>query len=271
MQIDWFTIFAQILNFLILIALLKHFFYQKIIDAMDEREQKIANRLEEAESKKEKAEEKFQEYRKKEKELDNRKDAIMNEAKDSAESRKRKLLVDARRQAEELQKRWKESLREEKTSFIEDIRRKTGSELYRIAKKSLKELADEELENQLARSFIKRLENITEEKRGELSQSFSSGKTIQITTRFELSETHKKNLKASIGKLADKKLEFRFENSPEVIGGIELVTDGKVVAWSIEKYLEDLQQSIQAIIEEQLEMDGEEKEKEQNNERTGKK
>ena len=38
-MIDWFTVIAQIINFFILLWLLKHFLYKHIIDAMDEREQ----------------------------------------------------------------------------------------------------------------------------------------------------------------------------------------------------------------------------------------
>ena len=43
-MIDWFTVAAQIVNFLILVALLKYFLYGRIVDAMDRREQSIAQR-----------------------------------------------------------------------------------------------------------------------------------------------------------------------------------------------------------------------------------
>jgi F-type H+-transporting ATPase subunit b len=52
MLIDWFTVVAQIINFLILVALLKHFLYGRIIKAMDQREERINSRLEEAKKKK---------------------------------------------------------------------------------------------------------------------------------------------------------------------------------------------------------------------------
>ena len=48
MQIDWFTVVAQIVNFLTLVGLLKKFLYGPIIRAMDDRERRIASRLEEA-------------------------------------------------------------------------------------------------------------------------------------------------------------------------------------------------------------------------------
>ena len=42
MLIDWFTVAAQVLNFLILVWLLKRFLYRPILDAIDAREKRIA-------------------------------------------------------------------------------------------------------------------------------------------------------------------------------------------------------------------------------------
>ena len=50
MLIDWFTVGAQVLNFLILIWLLKRFLYKPILHAIDEREERIATELANADS-----------------------------------------------------------------------------------------------------------------------------------------------------------------------------------------------------------------------------
>ena len=50
MLIDWFTVIAQIINFLILVFLLKRFLFDKITGAMDEREKKISSTLDDANS-----------------------------------------------------------------------------------------------------------------------------------------------------------------------------------------------------------------------------
>jgi F-type H+-transporting ATPase subunit b len=52
MLIDWFTVGAQVLNFLILVWLLKRFLYKPILDAIDAREQRIAAELADADAKK---------------------------------------------------------------------------------------------------------------------------------------------------------------------------------------------------------------------------
>ncbi|HQU90423.1 MAG TPA: F0F1 ATP synthase subunit B, partial [Denitromonas sp.] len=50
MLIDWFTVVAQLLNFLILVWLLKRFLYQPVLDAIDAREQRIAKELAQADA-----------------------------------------------------------------------------------------------------------------------------------------------------------------------------------------------------------------------------
>ncbi len=45
MLIDWFTVGAQVLNFLILVWLLQHFLYKPILAAIDAREKRIADQF----------------------------------------------------------------------------------------------------------------------------------------------------------------------------------------------------------------------------------
>ena len=52
MLIDWFTVGAQALNFLILVWLMKRFLYKPILHAIDEREKRIAAELADADAEK---------------------------------------------------------------------------------------------------------------------------------------------------------------------------------------------------------------------------
>ena len=51
MELDWFTVAAQIGNFLLLLWLLKRFLYRPILDAMAARQQRIDAALTEAQTK----------------------------------------------------------------------------------------------------------------------------------------------------------------------------------------------------------------------------
>ena len=45
MSVDWITVIAQIVNFLVLIWLLKKFLYRPILDGIDAREAEITERM----------------------------------------------------------------------------------------------------------------------------------------------------------------------------------------------------------------------------------
>ncbi len=52
MKINWFTLIAQVINFIILMWLLKRYLYKPILKAIDERENKIKAQLNDAEARK---------------------------------------------------------------------------------------------------------------------------------------------------------------------------------------------------------------------------
>jgi vacuolar-type H+-ATPase subunit H len=99
MKIDWFTFAAQIVNFLVLVALLRWLLYDPIVRAMKKREEKIAGRLEEADRKREEAEEKVQEYEEKSRQLDQKRDELLKEARHEAHEEQQRLLKEAKQES----------------------------------------------------------------------------------------------------------------------------------------------------------------------------
>ena len=85
MLIDWFTVVAQIVNFLILVGLLKYFLYGRIIRAMDQREERIAARLAEAQQREQEAKEERQHYQARKEELEKQKGGILAQAREEAD------------------------------------------------------------------------------------------------------------------------------------------------------------------------------------------
>ena len=65
MLLDWFTVGAQTLNFLVLVWLMKRVLYKPILDAIDAREKRIALALADAAAKKAEAQKERDEFQKK--------------------------------------------------------------------------------------------------------------------------------------------------------------------------------------------------------------
>src|SRR5271165_6714309 len=97
MLIDWFTVGAQAINFIILVWLLKRFLYKPILDALDAREKRIAAELADADAKKAEAAKERDEFRHKNEAFDRQRVALLSKANEEAKAERRRLLDEARK------------------------------------------------------------------------------------------------------------------------------------------------------------------------------
>src|ERR1700682_4237956 len=102
MLIDWFTVGAQAINFVILVWLLKRFLYKPILDAIDAREKRVAAELADADAKKAEAQKERDEFQRKNTEFDQQRAALLTKATDEAKVERQRLLDEARKAADTL-------------------------------------------------------------------------------------------------------------------------------------------------------------------------
>ncbi len=153
MLIDWFTVIAQIVNFLVLVVLLKRFLFDKITRAMDERQNRIASALEDADITRELAEEEAERYRRMNQALEDDRNRILAEVKDEALSMRQRLIDDARSEVEDVKTAWRESVEREKNSFLVELRGRIGKEAVSVVRAALSDLANVELEQRIVDVF----------------------------------------------------------------------------------------------------------------------
>src|SRR5271154_4080925 len=133
MLIDWFTIAAQALNFLILVWLMKRFLYKPILNAIDKREKLIAKELADADAKKAEAQKERDEFQHKNEEFDQQRAALLTKATGEANAERQRLLDEARKAADAVSSKRQEALRSEEQNLHQAIRRRTLQEVFAIA------------------------------------------------------------------------------------------------------------------------------------------
>src|SRR5450759_1129264 len=157
MLIDWFTVLAQVVNFLILVWLLKRFLYRPILDAIDAREKRIAKELADADAKKAEARMERDEFQHKNEEFDRQRAALLSKATDEAKAERQRLLDEARKAADALSAKRQEALRNDANNLNQAISRRTQREVFAIARKALADLATTSLEERMGEVFTRRL------------------------------------------------------------------------------------------------------------------
>lgn len=252
MLIDWFTVGAQIVNFLILVVLLKVFLYGPIIKAMDEREQHIASRLDEAERQKQSAEEEGASYRQRQQELEATRADLLAQARQDADTQRQELLDKARQEVESVQARWHKAVCDEKDAFLRDLRQRASQQMYAMARRALTDLAHADLEQQMMATFVDELQALDADAWDVIATSQQDAKQpLVIHSAFDVPQTARQQLQHVLQAHLGEVVNVRFETAPEIICGIELQTDGRKIAWSLEHYLETLEENLAAAFEEE--------------------
>ena len=260
MLIDWFTVIAQILNFLVLIALLKYFLYGPILQAMDTREQTIVQQLAQATIAKGEAEREAEVYREKNLRVELDRQALLAQAKIEAEEQRKTLITQARDEVESLQTGWREALRREQQTFLDTLRQRVAEQVHRIAQRVLQDLASASLEQQVIATFIARLQSLDLQQREGLMTSVQHADTgALISTAFPLPDTTQAELMTIVQEcLSDQyQCPVRFECVPDMVCGIELKTPGHKIGWSIAHYLQTLEDGVVTALEEETRARGE--------------
>jgi len=245
MQIDWFTVIAQIVNFLLLVYLLKRFLYGPIVRAMDRREQRVTERLRGADEREENAAREAQAYQQKRKELEERRREALEKAREEAESQRKALLEEARHEIEDQRKRWRDELEREKEAFSREMRTEVALGTVRALRRALGDLAEAQLEEQIVGVFIARLRELDQKEREELARAVdSTQEPIRVASAFELSKKQRDAVRKALEDRLERSLDLHFAATADVICGIELRTPGSRLAWSVDDYLEELEERV---------------------------
>ena len=251
MLIDWFTVAAQALNFLILVWLLKHFLYKPVLHAIDEREKLIANELADADAKKVEAQKDRDDFQHKNKEFDKQRAELLSKATDEANSERQRLLEEARKTADEWSTKRQESLTKDAENLNQAIVRRTQQEVFSIARKALADLATTSLEERMSGVFTRRLRGINGQAKEGLGNALKSASSpASVRSTFEMPADQRAAIQNAINETFSADIHLQFETAPELVSGIELAANGQKIAWSIADYLASMEKAVAQLMKE---------------------
>ncbi len=245
MHIDWFVLFCQIFNFLLLVYLLKRFLYGRIIKAMDDREAKIAARFAEAEEMKAKATEAAEIYDRKNQLLTEKSEQMLNEASMAAEAKRKELMEKVREDVDAIKARWQDMLIREKDAFFQDLRERAAKQIYATARRALTDLADADLEARIVDEFIRRVRELDKEKSTQIRKAITGGgNRVTVQSAFDIPTRNARPHRGGSKKADHQGFTIRYSMQPEIVSGIELRVNGHKIAWSLNEYLETLVENL---------------------------
>ena len=252
MLIDWFTVSAQVVNFLILVWLLKRFLYRPILNAIDAREKRIAAELADADAKQSGSPKGARRVPAQER-------GVRPAARRALEHRRRtrrKPNVSGSstkrgRQPMRLSAKRQETLRNDAHNLNQAISRRTQQEVFAIARKALTDLATTSLEERLGEVFIRRLREMDGKAKAGLAAALKTASNpALVRSAFDLPAEQRAAIQKALNETFSGEIHVRFETAPDLVSGIELTTNGHKVAWSIADYLVSLEKGVAELLKE---------------------
>ncbi len=252
MLIDWFTVGAQALNFLILVWLMKRFLYKPILNAINAREQLIATELADAGAKRAEAQKDRDEFQHKNEEFDQQRAALLSKATDEAKAERQRLLDEVRKAADALTAKRQETLINDAHNLNQEIARRTQKEVFAITRRVLTDLATVSLEERLGEVFTRRLRELNGQAKEGIAESLKTATdTALIRSAFDLSAEQRSAIQNALNETFSAEVRVRFEAAPDLVSGIELTTNGQKMGWSIAEYLGSMEKGVGELLNKQ--------------------
>jgi F-type H+-transporting ATPase subunit b len=249
MLIDWFTVGAQAVNFLILVWLLKHFLYKPILHAIDEREKKIAAELADASSKKIEAKKEQDEFQHKNDEFDKQRDELFKKVTADAGVEKAKLLDEAKKAADVFSEKRHASFIQEEEKIQQSIMKRVQKGVFAISRKALKDLSGTDLDERIVNVFVGQLTGSSLTNSSLTNSSLKNSATpVTIRTAFAIPTALQATVEKQIKDKLSPDAQIQFEVNPDLISGIEIRSDGQKFAWNISDYLNSLEKEIEGTV-----------------------
>jgi F-type H+-transporting ATPase subunit b len=250
MLIDWFTVGAQAVNFLILVWLMKRFLYRPVLAAIDAREKKIAGELQQAADAKTQAEKEREDLRVRAAALPGQREELLRAAASDADVQRKHLLEEARKESQELRSKAIAALTAEQAELKLEVVSRTRQEAFALTRKTLADLADTRLEDQMLAVFVRRIAGLNDAQKAKIippTVGPRSGVAV-LRSAFELTPAQRAHIAAAFSLWPCEGATLQFETAPALISGLELIIDRQKLTWNTTAYLTAIEEKAEEFL-----------------------
>jgi len=249
MLIDWFTVCAQVLNFVVLVWLMKRFLYQPVLNAITAREKRIADQIADAAAKETQAATERKTFEDKNTAFDLQRAGLLDKATADAKAEGLRVADAARKAATALAAQHQQALATQAAHLQQLIAGRAAHEVFAVARKALADLASVDLEGRMVEVFTRRLSELPDPAKDQLGAALKqSAEPARVRSHFELPAEQRAAIQNAINVAFSADMPLRFETAADAVCGIELSAGGQKLAWTIAEYLRDLEHDVAALL-----------------------
>jgi F-type H+-transporting ATPase subunit b len=249
MQIDWVTVAAQIVNFLVLIWLLQRVLYRPLSRALKARADQVSRSLREAEAARGSAEAEAEAHRRALQAFEDERHARLEALEAETEALRIEMTEKSRSEIAKRRAAWQSQLEDEKAAFLDRLRRRAGAAFVTLVRRALAEMADEDLVDRIARVFARRLFTLDPEERAQLQSTAGREGPPRVLASFPLSTESRRMVGDAVRQTLERDVEINFREEATLECGIVLEIGPRHVGWTLGEHLDALERDVDGILD----------------------
>ncbi|PSJ18744.1 F0F1 ATP synthase subunit delta [Nitrosomonas supralitoralis] len=245
MDLDWTTFVLEIINFLILVWILKRFLYQPILGVIARRRADIDKSLSDALQIRNEANELKSKNEQYLAEWEAKKEAAQAQLNTELASIRESKLAELEIRVNEEAERRRVLAERNRHEFERSMEEKGIAQGVAFTSKLLSRLASPELENRLYIVLMEDLQGLSQHDKHEIAVAAEEpGLQIKIQSTFPLDTSKRGELTRSLHEVAGKALPVVFNTNPELISGFQI----DIGAWILHANLRDELKSFGGVL-----------------------
>lgn len=223
MQIDWWTLGLQAINFLVLVWLLWRFLYRPVKDVIEKRKALASQAFADAERQEKEAEAARQRFEEGRAGLSEERQDMLNRTHGELEAEREQVMKRVRHEADQLVEAARKSIEEERKATLADVREQVAELAVELASDILRKAGAKGSSDVVLDQLEKHLKELPDDERGRLQKDLAmEGTRLTIVTAVPLTAEERHHWTDRLNAQLGQKNKIEFASDPEILGGAEL-------------------------------------------------
>jgi F-type H+-transporting ATPase subunit b len=236
LELNWSTFVLEIINFLVLVWILKRFFYKPVLEVIARRRAGIEQTLAEARQLRTDAEALQNQYPQRLADWEQERQRAREQLADEIEAERTRRLATLQSQLEQEQEKARVAEARRQADAVHKAEETALMQAAGFASRLLGQLAGPELEQRLLDLMLEQLSRLSDERIAALRNNCGrAAETITVSSAWPLSETQREQLRQALAATMGSSLPLRFEQDSALLAGLRI----SIGAWQLSANLQD--------------------------------
>ncbi len=248
MELNWSTFILEIINFLVLVWILKHFLYRPVLDVIARRRAGIEKTLQDAEAHHEEAEKLRQQYEGRLGEWEQERQQARSKLTEDIEAERTTKLSQLQTELELQQEKARVAEARRQSDSMRKMEETALEQGARFATRLLQHAAGPDTEARLIEMLLDDIKQLPDERMTALRNNVEQlPESIIVTTAYPLSGQQRQSIEQAVNKITRSDIPIEFQQNKNLLAGVRIT----IGAWILGADLQDELEGFRHLTHEQ--------------------